>query len=235
MKAYRYNETTKEFELELNAQIDPLESNKQGKSIYLLPANSTFEKHLARKEGYTVVWDNGWQYIEDHRGQKIINSQGINKVNYLGELKEGDVLIDDEKEEKILNGELIYIEGKLIEKPLETLKEEKKAEINDARDLARKTEGAEYDSDIFDVDEVSQSNILAQIKVAELLKSTEATYIYRSKTNKDHLLTVAELQELGLVIAQKVNEIYKKSWDLKAEVDKAQTAEEVKAIQWTSV
>lgn len=120
-----------------------------------------------------------------------------------------------------------------IEPTIEELKEAKRAEINSARDEARKTEGAEYDGDIFDVDEVSQSNILAQIKVAELLQDQEATYIYRSKTNKDHLLTVSELQGLGLAIAQKVNAIYAKSWELKAEVDQATTAEEIEAIKWT--
>lgn len=126
-----------------------------------------------------------------------------------------------------------YIKGYAPQKPLEELKEAKRAEINAAREEARKTEGAEYDGDIFDVDETSQSNILAQIKVAELLKDTEAAYIYRSKTNKDHLLNVSELQELGLMIAQKVSNIYSKSWELKVEVDKATTAEEVEAIKWT--
>lgn len=127
----------------------------------------------------------------------------------------------------------VYEEIQQPVKPtIEELKEEKRAEINQAREEARKTEGAEYDGDIFDVDETSQSNILAQIKVAELLKDTEATYIYRSKTNTDHLLTVSELQALGLAIAQKVNEIYARSWELKAEVDKATTAEEVEAITW---
>ena len=115
---------------------------------------------------------------------------------------------------------------------LDELKEEKRAEINQAREEARKTECAEFDGDIFDVDETSQSNILAQMKVAELLKSTEATYIYRSKTNTDHLLTVSELQQLGLAIAQKVNEIYARSWKLKALVDEATTPEEVEAITW---
>ena len=134
------------------------------------------------------------------------------------------------------NGEKwIYEEIPQTPEPtLDELKEQKREEINSAREQARSDEGAEFDDDIFDVDETSQSNILAQIKVAELLQDTEATYIYRSKTNKDHLLTVSELQQLGLKIAQKVNEIYKKSWDLKAKVDKATTAEEVEAITWSS-
>ena len=118
--------------------------------------------------------------------------------------------------------------------PKNEIKELKKAEINSERDNARQTEGAEYDGDIFDIDEVSQSNILAQIKVAEIIGDPKATYTYRSKTDTDHLLTLAQLQELGLAIAVKVNAIYVKSWDLKAQVDKATTAEEVEAIKWTS-
>lgn len=127
-----------------------------------------------------------------------------------------------------------YLIGYAPKKPLNENKAEKRAEINEARDNARKTEGAEYDGDLFDIDEVSQSNILAQIKVAEIIGDPKATYIYRSKTNTDHLLTLAQLQELGLAIAVKVNAIYAKSWDLKAQVDKATTAEEVEAIKWTS-
>ena len=127
-----------------------------------------------------------------------------------------------------------YLAGYAPKKPLNEIKAEKRAEINGDRDKARKTEGAEYDGDLFDIDEVSQSNILAQIKVAEIIGDPKATYNYRSKTNTDHLLTLAQLQELGLAIAVKVNAIYVKSWDLKAQVDKATTAEEVEAIKWTS-
>lgn len=153
-----------------------------------------------------------------------------------------------EKEEEIINknGEVEIKKEKRLEfvryfqivekyKPsLEELKGNKKEEINAERDSARKIEGAEYDGDIFDIDEVSQNNILAQIKVAEIIGDQKATYNYRSKTNTDHLLTLAQLQELGLAIAVKVNAIYVKSWDLKAQVDKATTAEEVEAIKWTS-
>lgn len=125
-----------------------------------------------------------------------------------------------------------YLAGYAPKKPLNEIKAEKRSEINSERDNARKTEGAEYDGDLFDIDEVSQSNILAQIKVAEIIGDPNATYNYRSKTNTDHLLTLAQLQELGLAIAVKVNAIYVKSWDLKAQVDKATTAEEVEAINW---
>lgn len=44
---YLYDEKTKEFKNEVNAQLDPLESEKAGKDIYLLPANATWEQPAA--------------------------------------------------------------------------------------------------------------------------------------------------------------------------------------------
>lgn len=62
-KAYMYNRETKEFEAEIEAQIDPLESIKQKKEIYLLPADSTFEPTLEEKEGFKVKWNgSSWFY-----------------------------------------------------------------------------------------------------------------------------------------------------------------------------
>ena len=58
-----YNEETKEFEAEINAQVDPIESEKTGKEIYLLPANSTFEKPLDKKDGFKIKWiGSSWIY-----------------------------------------------------------------------------------------------------------------------------------------------------------------------------
>lgn len=119
-----------------------------------------------------------------------------------------------------------------IPKTLDEYKADKKEQINDWRNLARLQEGAEYNNDTFDVDEPSQSNILAQIKVAELINNPSATYTYRSKTNTNHEFNVTQLQALGLAIAQKVNEIYSHSWELKAKVDEANSYEEVDAINW---
>lgn len=164
--------------------------------------------------------------IKDENGQEIEDVQ-ITPIYKIEDIKE----FQDDEVEQSYNG-ASYLKGYAPQQPIDELKEQKRIEINQARDQARKTEGAEYDGDIFDVDETSQSNILAQMKVAELLQDAKQTYVYRSKTNTDHLLTVSELQELGLSIAQKVNEIYAKSWTLKAEVDKATTAEQIEAIKW---
>lgn len=61
-KVYFYDENTKEFVSEENALKDPLESKIQGKDVWLLPANATFDEPLPSKDGYKVVYNNGWKY-----------------------------------------------------------------------------------------------------------------------------------------------------------------------------
>lgn len=62
MLVYHYDEETKKFLYQEEAAIDPLETELRGEDIYLLPAYATFDKPLEAKEGYDVVFDNGWKY-----------------------------------------------------------------------------------------------------------------------------------------------------------------------------
>lgn len=70
MQVYKYNEKTKEYIGAEQALIDPLETELQGKTIYLLPANATFEKPNLQ-DGFASVF-NGiqWENIEDNRGKE---------------------------------------------------------------------------------------------------------------------------------------------------------------------
>lgn len=64
-KAYLFDEKTKEYKSEVNAQLDPLESEKAGKEIYLLPANATWLKPTP-KDGCVAVWNGeSWNMLED--------------------------------------------------------------------------------------------------------------------------------------------------------------------------
>ena len=68
--AYLFDEKTKEFKNEVNAQLDPLESTKAGKDIYLLPANATWDEPTV-KDGCVPVWNGEtWDAVEDHRKQE---------------------------------------------------------------------------------------------------------------------------------------------------------------------
>ena len=63
---YTYDEETKKYTGAEQAQIDPLESEKAGKTIYCgLPQNATYDKPLKEKEGYDIIWhDTEWVYRE---------------------------------------------------------------------------------------------------------------------------------------------------------------------------
>lgn len=126
-----------------------------------------------------------------------------------------------------------YYEVVKIEFTFEDWKNDKKQEINQAREQARLDEGAEYNNDLFDIDEKSQANITAIVSML-IANNIPDTYksVYRSKTNIDHELTKLQMIELGTVIGAKVTEIYQKSWALKAQVDNCSTKEEVEAITW---
>ena len=65
MKAFKYDPENKKYICEIDMQIDPLLSKKEGKEIYLLPAYSTTEKPEI-KEGFSAVWNGkSWDYIEE--------------------------------------------------------------------------------------------------------------------------------------------------------------------------
>ena len=62
MNVYFFDENTKEFIAEAKARKDPRASERLGKDVWLLPANATFDAPLQAKDGYKVVYKDGWQY-----------------------------------------------------------------------------------------------------------------------------------------------------------------------------
>lgn len=64
MIAYLFNKNG-EFEYPYECQLDPLESEKQGKKIYLQPANSTFIAPPTVAENHKVIWNGEmWEDID---------------------------------------------------------------------------------------------------------------------------------------------------------------------------
>ena len=67
MKAYIYNENTKEFLYEIDVEKSPLEEN-----VVLMPNNATLEPIKENKKNYTQIFNGSkWEYIEDYRGQMV--------------------------------------------------------------------------------------------------------------------------------------------------------------------
>ena len=120
MIIYNYDEFTKEYTGYCNADLDPEETKRQGKNVYLIPANATAQKPPKVKEHETVIYNNGWEIVADFRGLYMVNSD-MNplKVEQIGALPEGYAPASEEQVQKILEDDLFYIvqDGQLIENP----------------------------------------------------------------------------------------------------------------------
>lgn len=65
MIAYSFAPKTHKFTGIKECQRDPLESQAQGRDVWLLPANSTFTEVISEKDGYDRIWNGtSWEYQE---------------------------------------------------------------------------------------------------------------------------------------------------------------------------
>lgn len=166
MQTYRFNEDTKEFLYAEEAFLDPLETEQQGKEIYLLPADSTFTAPLDEKEGYAVCWNGtAWEYIEDHRQKRDMGGVPIEGTGTAYWLPE-----DTWRTPARYMTELGPLpEGALLEAPAKTEEELAAEELAQAKaeraDAVRKITVA-VDGMVFDGDEISQERMSRTITAA---------------------------------------------------------------------
>ena len=72
MKAFAYNKDTKEYVAEVVCQLDQIESKKQNKEVYLIPANATDKEPPKCNENEVVVFEkNKWTKKADFRRKKF--------------------------------------------------------------------------------------------------------------------------------------------------------------------
>lgn len=120
MIIYNYDSITFEYIGESQASLDPEESKKQGKDIYLIPANATDKKPPIPKTNETVIFDNGWKIVPDYRGMYMVDeSMQPQKVEDFGNLPDGFIPITQEQAETIQADDLYYVikDGVLIKNP----------------------------------------------------------------------------------------------------------------------
>lgn len=174
MNAYKFNPITKEYEGTQEAQLNPIQTEKQGKRCLLLPINSTFEIPPEKEEGKAIVFENdNWLLKTDYRGRKAYNNEGLLIINYIGDLKGSDKLLTEEQIEGIENGTLIWKNGEIVK--YEKSKEELKAE---------------YEQQI----EVLNNKLIRDIRVllnpnASQKEKDEAQQYYNSKMSQIEELT----------------------------------------------
>lgn len=121
MLVYNYDKNTKEYLYSEEAYIDPLASRMYGTEAYFIPENATKIAPIEVPKGYVTVFNNDYWVIEkDYRGKYQIGTTGdISVVDYIGELKEGFVLLTDEQYKQLQEQPEYYIvqNGVLIVNP----------------------------------------------------------------------------------------------------------------------
>ena len=116
---YSYDKKTKEFIGTQNGFIDPLETKKQGKKIYLVPANATDKKPLETKENQAAIFNGSeWEIVADYRNKTYYIGTEQHEMKELGDLPKGatfepvepEKTFDELKDEKL--AELTVITSK---------------------------------------------------------------------------------------------------------------------------
>ena len=121
MLIYNYDKKTKEYIGYSNAELDPEETNIQGKDVYLVPANATLKEPPNVKQNQIQVFRNDWYIEPDYRGQYMVDDEmQPTEIKDIGDLPLGYVLITEEQIE-LLNEKgtnyFIIQDGKLIVNP----------------------------------------------------------------------------------------------------------------------
>ena len=96
MLVYRYDPETKIFLYSEPTMLDPLETQKTGKNIYLMPANCTDVEPPANKDGFDIVFVDGkWSYKEQEKKDELSQPEPYeptteDKINQLDSQYEQD-------------------------------------------------------------------------------------------------------------------------------------------------
>ena len=212
--AYLYDEKTKEYKSEVNAQLDPLESEKAGKDIYLLPANATWDKPTP-KDGCVAVWNGEtWEQVEDHRKQEYWLPEDkygapAREMKELGPLPEGATL-------------------KAPERTLDEVKADKVQSLKTERDN-REVEPITYNGNSYDYDDKARERINAAI-IALDVQGADASIDWTTADNADVRVTANDLRMVIAAVAQRSNALHVAYRVAKAKVEQATSVAEVETI-----
>ncbi len=103
MLCYNYDDRTNEYLSSTECVLDPLETQLQGKDVWMLPANATFVAPPAAQKGFARVWKKiQWAQVEDNRGTKYWMPGDTwdsepKEMKDLGPLPEGAITVKPEK------------------------------------------------------------------------------------------------------------------------------------------
>ena len=213
-KAYLFDEKTKEYKSEVNAQLDPLESARAGKNIYLLPANATWDKP-AVKDGCVPIWNGEtWDMVEDNRKKEYWLPEDkygapAHEMKELGPLPEGATLTAPER-------------------TLAEIKADKVQRLKAERD-SKEVEPITYNGNSYDYDDKARERINAAI-IALDVQGADASIDWTTADNADVKVTANDLRMVIAMVANRSNALHIAYREAKAKVEQATSVAEVETI-----
>lgn len=211
MQVYKYDEKTKEYLGTEQALIDQLESELQGKEIYLLPANATFEKPNLQ-EGFASVWNDKWENIEDNRGKEY--------------WLDTDTFGTPAKTMKDLGAFPANAVFTAPVKTLEQLKQDKILALKTIRDT-EEVKPIAYKGNLFDFDDKARDRINSAIIA---LSITGQSIEWTTANNTNVLVTADDLRSVIAAVALRSNKLHNAYRIAKEKVEAATTAADVEAV-----
>ena len=228
MNVYKYDEITKEYLGIETAHLNPLETEIQGKEVYLLPANATFDMPYPVKTGYAQVYIDGvWNYVEDNRGKE-----------YWLDTDEYGTPARTMKELGAFPANAIF---KAPQKPFDILKQEKLREAGSLfaqkRDAIRFIQLDETRKYGFDCANEDVTNFMASYMPLLIMRGGTTEYkVYLDETNLDNKklveLSFEDMHKTYSEVSTDQKKAYKWYEVVKAQVNACTTKEELEAIVW---
>lgn len=219
MQVYKYDEETKEYIGTEPALLDPLETEQQGKDVYLLPANATFIPPTEPLDGYVNVWNGSvWEQVEDHRKQEYWLPEDkygapAHEMKELGPLPEGATLTAPER-------------------TLDDAKPAKIAELKAERD-AKEVEPITYNGNSYDYDDKARERINAAIIALDVqtAQAKATAFIdWTTADNQDVKVTADDLRCVIAAVANRSNALHVAYRAAKDKVEQATTVADVEAV-----
>ena len=211
---YTYDKKTKEYTGTQNAFIDPLESEKQGKNVYLVPANATDKKPLEAKENQAVIFNGSeWEIVADYRNKTYYIGTEQHEMKELGDLPKGATFEPVEPE-----------------KTFDELKSEKLSELTLIT--------SKFDNQLVNTDMIIKSSLgfsinadlRSQLNIHRLISigAEPVSFIIANNTTVD--LSLAQLNILISECEENMQYLFELKQSYKKQIIDATTKEELGAI-----
>lgn len=213
---YTYDEKTKEYIGTQNAFIDPLETKKQGKNVYLVPANATDKKPLDVKENQAVIFNGSeWEIVADYRNKTYYIGTEKYEMKELGDLPKGATFEPVEPE-----------------KTLDELKSEKLSQLTAIT--------SKFDNQLVNTDMIIKSSLgfsinadlRSQNNLRGLISVGAEPVNFVIADNSVKVLNIKQLNTLLNECALNSQNLYLQKWKYKEQIENVQTKEELKTIEF---